>query len=84
MGIQRPPQDGASYNRAVIHTPGKPIMIVERIWVGNALRNYNYLLACPDSGEALAIDPLDATQVLATAKARGWDCLLYTSDAADE
>jgi hydroxyacylglutathione hydrolase len=47
-------------------------MIVERIWVGNALRNYNYLVACPDSGEALAIDPLDHEKVLATAKARGW------------
>ena len=34
-------------------------MIVERIWTGNSLRNFNYLIACPDSGEALAIDPLD-------------------------
>lgn len=48
-------------------------MEIERIWVGNALRNHNYLLACPDSGEALAIDPLDADLVLATAKERGWD-----------
>ena len=47
-------------------------MLVERIWVDNALRNYNYLVACPDSGEALAIDPLDAPQVLATARQRGW------------
>ncbi len=48
-------------------------MLIERIWVGNALRNYNYLVACPDSGEALAIDPLDADQVLATARSRGWE-----------
>ncbi len=48
-------------------------MLVERLWVGNALRNYNYLVACPESGEALAIDPLDAPQVLATAQARGWE-----------
>ena len=34
-------------------------MIVERIWTGNAYRNYNYLIACPETGEALAIDPLD-------------------------
>ena len=33
-------------------------MIVERIWTGNAYRNFNYLIACPDTGEALAIDPL--------------------------
>ena len=30
-------------------------MIVERIWTGNAYRNYNYLIACPESGEVLAI-----------------------------
>ena len=47
-------------------------MIVERIWTGNAYRNSNYLLACPDSGEALAIDPLDHVKCLAAARARGW------------
>ena len=46
-------------------------MIVERIWTGNAYRNYNYLVACPETGEALAIDPLDSEKTLATAKARG-------------
>ena len=48
-------------------------MIVERIWTANAYRNFNYLIACPDTGEALAIDPLDHEKCLATAKARGWD-----------
>ena len=48
-------------------------MIVERIWVGNPLRNFNYLLACPESGDALAIDPLDHQQVLAVARDRGWN-----------
>lgn len=47
-------------------------MIVERIWTGNSLRNFNYLIACPDSGEALAIDPLDSEKCLNTAKAKGW------------
>ena len=47
-------------------------MLVERIWTGNAYRNYNYLIACPDTGEALAIDPLDHVKVLAAAKAKGW------------
>jgi hydroxyacylglutathione hydrolase len=47
-------------------------MIVERIWTGNAYRNYNYLIACPESGEALAIDPLDHQKCLAAAKVRGW------------
>lgn len=47
-------------------------MIVERIWTANAYRNFNYLVACPETGEALAIDPLDHTKCLATAKERGW------------
>ena len=47
-------------------------MIVERIWTGNAYRNYNYLIACPESGEALAIDPLDHEKCLNTARVKGW------------
>jgi hydroxyacylglutathione hydrolase len=47
-------------------------MIVERIWTGNAYRNYNYLIACPETGEALAIDPLDHGKCLAAAKRNGW------------
>jgi len=48
-------------------------MIVERIWTGNAYRNYNYLVACPENGEALAIDPLDHQKCLAAARAHGWE-----------
>jgi hydroxyacylglutathione hydrolase len=47
-------------------------MLVERIWTANAYRNYNYLIACGESGEALAIDPLDHRKCLAAAKAKGW------------
>ena len=47
-------------------------MIVERIWTGNAYRNFNYLIACAQTGEALAIDPLDHGKCLAAAKAKGW------------
>ncbi len=35
-------------------------------------RNFNYLIACPETGEALAVDPLDAEKCLAAAKRRGW------------
>ena len=51
-------------------------MIVEQIWTGNAYRNFNYLIACPESGEAMAIDPLDHQKCLAAAKKRGWDITL--------
>ncbi len=47
-------------------------MIVEQIWTGNAYRNFNYLIACAETGEALAIDPLDFRKCLATAADRGW------------
>jgi hydroxyacylglutathione hydrolase len=47
-------------------------MLVEQIWTANAGRNFNYLIACPESGEALAVDPLDAEKCLAAAKAKGW------------
>jgi hydroxyacylglutathione hydrolase len=47
-------------------------MIVEQVWTGNAYRNFNYLIACPETGEALAIDPLDFKKCLAVARDRGW------------
>jgi hydroxyacylglutathione hydrolase len=47
-------------------------MLIERIWTGNALRNYNYLVACPETGEALAIDPFDHEKTLHTARVKGW------------
>ena len=47
-------------------------MIVEQVWTGNAYRNFNYLIACPDTGEALAIDPLDYRKCLEAAGERGW------------
>src|ERR1700750_2082514 len=47
-------------------------MIVEQIWTANAGRNFNYLIACPETGEALAIDPLDHEKCLSAAKVRGW------------
>lgn len=47
-------------------------MIVEQIWTANAFRNFNYLIACPETGEALAVDPLDHERCLARAKAKGW------------
>ena len=39
-------------------------MIVEQIWTGNAYRNFNYLIVCPETGEALAVDPLDYDKCL--------------------
>ena len=48
-------------------------MLTERIWSANAYRNFHYLVACPESGEALAIDPLEWRLCLDAAKRRGWE-----------
>jgi hydroxyacylglutathione hydrolase len=48
-------------------------MLVERIWSGNSYRNFHYLIACQETGEALAVDPLEWQLCLDTAKARGWE-----------
>jgi len=47
-------------------------MHVEQIWTGNAYRNFNYLIVCEESGEALAVDPLDHEKCLAISKLNGW------------
>jgi len=48
-------------------------MIVEQVWTGNAYRNFNYLIVCPETGEALAVDPLDHEKCLGRAKDKGWE-----------
>ncbi len=48
-------------------------MLVEQIWTNNPYRNFNYLIACSETGEALAIDPLDSSKCLQVAKQRGWE-----------
>ena len=53
------------------HSRGTP-MIVEQVWTGNAYRNFNYLLVCDETGEAMAVDPLDHEKCLGAAKAKGW------------
>lgn len=47
-------------------------MLIERIWSGNAYRNFHYLLACEATGEALAVDPLEWRLCLDAARQRGW------------
>ena len=47
-------------------------MIVNQIWTGNSYRNFNYLIVCPESGEALAVDPFDHEKCLSSAKRNGW------------
>ena len=48
-------------------------MIVKQIWTANAYRNFNYLIACGETGEAIAIDPLDYEKCLQAADDLGWN-----------
>jgi hydroxyacylglutathione hydrolase len=48
-------------------------MIVKQIWTANAYRNFNYVIACDETGEALAVDPLDYEKCLGAAKEMGWN-----------
>jgi len=47
-------------------------MLVEQIAVNNNLRNYMYLIACSETREAVAIDPLDHESALKRAQELGW------------
>ena len=60
-------------------------MLTERIWSGNALRNFHYLIACPETGEALAVDPLEWRLCLEAARRRGWQItqIVSTHEHAD-
>lgn len=51
----------------------------------NPLRNLDYLVACPETGHALAIDPWEAQPLLEAARARGWEirAILNTHEHGD-
>jgi hydroxyacylglutathione hydrolase len=46
-------------------------MHIEQIWTGNDFRNFHYLIACSQTGEALIVDPLDHALCLSRAKQLG-------------
>lgn len=48
-------------------------MIIEKLYTDNAYRNFNYLIACGETGEALAVDPLESQMCLDSARAKGWE-----------
>src|SRR5262249_40608230 len=49
------------------------IMLIERVWSASSGRNFHYLVACPESGEALAIDPLEWRLCMDAAREKGWE-----------
>ncbi|UZK03502.1 hydroxyacylglutathione hydrolase [Venatoribacter cucullus] len=47
-------------------------MQVIRRYMHNPLRNFNYLIGCEESGQAIALDPFDADVLQAMAAEQGW------------
>ncbi|MBS29050.1 MAG: hydroxyacylglutathione hydrolase [Alphaproteobacteria bacterium] len=60
-------------------------MIVEQVWTGNSGRNFFYMVACSETGETVAIDPIDPPKCLAAAEKKGWNItrVLNTHEHAD-
>jgi len=60
-------------------------MLIERIWSANPLRNFHYLIACPETGEALAVDPLEWRLCFEAARQKGWNItqILNTHEHSD-
>ncbi|MGA8708013.1 MAG: hydroxyacylglutathione hydrolase C-terminal domain-containing protein [Steroidobacteraceae bacterium] len=47
-------------------------MLIERVWADNEGRNFHYLIACEQTREALAVDPLNWQACLRRAQELGW------------
>lgn len=47
-------------------------MLIDAIYTHNNLRNFNYIIACPNTLEALVIDPLDVAKILGVAQEKGY------------
>ncbi len=47
-------------------------MKIVQIFTNNSYRNFNYLIGCEETGEAIAIDPLAYQMCLKEAKKRNW------------
>jgi hydroxyacylglutathione hydrolase len=60
-------------------------MLIERVWAANRGRNFHYLIACPETREALAVDPLNAEACLRRAQELGWSIrqIFNTHEHAD-
>jgi len=47
-------------------------MKVVRLYMNNRLRNFNYIIGCEETGQAIVLDPLDGEAVISAAQAQGW------------
>jgi len=46
------------------------------MYMNNRLRNFNYVIGCEQSRQAIALDPLDGVAVIQAAEAEGWEIKL--------
>lgn len=47
-------------------------MLINRLYMNNPLRNYSYILVCPQTHKATVIDPFDADLILSTLEQNNW------------
>jgi hydroxyacylglutathione hydrolase len=47
-------------------------MLIKQIWTNNAWRNFNYIIACPITRDALVIDPCEPQKCIDFANRQGW------------
>lgn len=60
-------------------------MIVEQIYCHNSLRNFNYIIACDQTKEAIVIDPLKVNEILEIANNKNYKIkyIINTHEHAD-
>ena len=58
---------------------------IERLWLANNLRNYNYIAVCKKTNQALVIDPFATEQILAAINVNNWTvkAVVNTHDHGD-
>ena len=64
-------QDLGSRNGWQFRVARRACVTVEQFWTGSVFRNFNYLIACPEIGEALAIDSLACRKCISVGRRRG-------------
>lgn len=60
-------------------------MIIEQIYTENSLRNFNYIIACPNTKEAVVVDPLRVDLIEGIINAKGYKVtkIINTHEHAD-
>ena len=58
---------------------------IERIWLANNLRNYNYIAVCKKTAQAMVVDPFAVDQIMSAVRQNNWQVtkVVNTHDHGD-